>query len=215
MRQLPGRRDRDRRRSDGLHDALGVRRAVRRRRQCARRPSHAASAATCWRATPGREPERLDLFADVGRIADAIGDFAGRAEAARLPRRSAPRAARVYRHARAAVHPCRATDARCRWLRGSACAASPTCWRHLALRHAVAARSASISATRGCASCSAATRPTAARRRSIAPATLMLIAHVERRGRLAGRRRDATGWSRRWRDLAARHGAVLRCGDDR
>ena len=58
---------------------------------------------------------------------------------------------------------------------------------HLAVRHAVGQPRRLLPGRRACASCSAAMRPTAARHRS-APATLMLVAHVEQA--------KASGWSK-------------------
>ena len=123
---------------------------------------------------------RLDLFADPAASEAAIGDFAGAARGARLsrvPRRgeAAVRRARPAvpaRHQDRSDH-ARLADGRARLRRLSQlCAPTPRC----------GARSAAISPTRGCASCSGATRPIAARRRSRCPATLMLIAHVEASG---------------------------------
>ena len=83
MRQVAHRPFTDRQRPDRLHHALGVRRVVRigagrnfadhvRLRPLDTLARHA------W-----DENTRLDLFADEGRSVDAIGDFAGAAEAAR------------------------------------------------------------------------------------------------------------------------------------
>ena len=109
--------------------------------------------------------ERLDLFADTDRTADAIGAFAGPAEA-RGYRAFCARARAIYETLRDPVHPRGATD-------GAFARASPTGLSatdaHRAVRDDVAARSATTSGTRGCGSCSAATRPIAAPRRSRRP----------------------------------------------
>ena len=73
-----------RQRPDRLHHALGVRRIVRSggcipstiTSRCARWIS--------WRAMPGAKGERFDLFADIPRAAEAVGEFSGPAEARRF-----------------------------------------------------------------------------------------------------------------------------------
>ena len=57
--------------------------------------------------------ERLDLFADIDRSADAIGDFAGPPKRRALPSSSAPSARRIYADPRRPVHP-RRTGPACR-----------------------------------------------------------------------------------------------------
>jgi 1-hydroxycarotenoid 3,4-desaturase len=103
------------------------------------------------------DSERLDLYADESRSVDAIGTFAGAAEA-RAYQAFADRARRVYRTLEGP------------FIRSSR--PSPfeltrrTGWRGLHDLWRIAPfTTASISAIRACASCSAATPPIAARRR--------------------------------------------------
>ena len=134
----------------------------------------------CSPATPGTTIERLDLFADLDRSADAIGDFAGAAEARRY-RAFCARARERLPGARAAVPAQPATDAahaRDKRRAGRACrgccAVAPfaTLWaalgehfhdprlRQLFGRYATYCGSSPF----------------------LAPATLMLVAHVEQEG---------------------------------
>ena len=108
------------------------------------------------------ERERLDLFADLGRSAEAIGAFAGPAEA-RGYRQFCARARKIYQtleepfiRAARPANPLGLAVARRRLgdLRGSI--RSPPC----------GGRWVGIFATRGCARCSGAMRPTWGPRRS-------------------------------------------------
>ena len=161
--------DRDRRRADRqrphrIHHALGVRRAVR-------QPPAGISPITSgcarwmfWRATPGTRSARLDLFADEERSVEAIGDFAGAAEAARY-RAFCRDTRRIYDilekpFFRAAQPSMGALGRRRRFSRADAAAADQ------AVLVDVVGALGNISTTRGCASCSAATPPIAAPRRS-------------------------------------------------
>ena len=158
------------------------------------------------------ERERLDLFADVERSADAIGAFAGPAEARRYPRVLRARAPHLStRSSSPFIRAPRPEPAR-RSVAAPACAASATCWqispfatlwralgehfhdprlRQLFGRYATYCGSSPF----------------------LAPATLMLVAHVEQDGRLAGRRRHAParrGARRARRATAARRSATAR-----
>jgi len=154
------------------------------------------------------ESERLDLFADVGRTADAIGDFAGRA-AAEGYRAFCARAARVYDALEpafiSAERPSVLSLVGGMGLRGLSAllAGSPfaTLW-HALREHFPDARLRQLFGRYATYSGSSPFQ---------SPATLMLIAHVERRGVWAvggGMYRLVEALA----DLAARHGAVLRCG---
>ena len=77
-----GRRSRDRRRTDSAHDALGVRADICRRGPVAWR-SRGSEAGANFGAPCLERDERLDLYADATRSATAIGTLAGAAEARR------------------------------------------------------------------------------------------------------------------------------------
>ena len=160
-------------------DALGVRRAVRRRRDLAGR-------ASC--AGPGRHSRAPRLERD--RAARSV-----RRPRALLRRDRPPSRGSARPTATAPSPGARKTCSR-RWTGGSsarsgrgstssslpmASPGSAACARS-ARSTSCGRRSASISPIRVCVSSSAATPPIAARRRSLAPATLMLVAHVERAG---------------------------------
>ncbi len=135
---------------------------------------------TCWRAMPG---------------ATAAGSTCTPTSSAR-PRRSASSPARprptaivasarssraIYRTLQAPFIDAHAADA-AELARRVGLGRLDALLAHAAVADAVVRRSARTSATRACGSCSAATRRIAAHRRSRAPATLMLVAHVEQDG---------------------------------
>ena len=150
-------------RPDRVHDALGVRRAVRRRRHDARRTPRAAAARHCWRAMPG-VPTSGSTCSPMssGRPMPSAASpvLPKRGASSRSANAPAPCIARWRRRS------CAARDRRrCRWRHAPAGAACPTCGGSRRSRRSGRA-SAITSTIRGCASCSGATRPTAARRRS-------------------------------------------------
>ncbi len=152
------------------------------------------------------ESERLDLFADVGRTADAIGDFAGRA-AAEGYRAFCARAARVYDALEpafiSAERPSVLSLVGGMGLRGLSAllAGSPfaTLWHALG-EHFPDARLRQLFGRYATYSGSS-------------PFQIARNADAHRAcraaRRLGGRRRDATGWSRRWR--TSRHGTAQSC----
>ena len=163
MRRIGSGRRRGRRAADRLHHALGVRRNLRRRRRHAERPPHVRPAAILARHAWGAD-ERLDLFADLERSADAIGDFAGAAEAEGYRAFCDARPAHL-RDTRDDLHPRAAAEPRGAGRGRRPAPASAICGRSVRSPRC-GRRSASISRIRACASCSAATPPIAARRRS-------------------------------------------------
>ena len=155
------------------------------------------------------DSERLDLFADPARSADAIGVFAGAREADGY-RALLRRGAAHLRNTAQTLHPRAAAEPRRPRRATRASAACRICCASRRSRRC-GTRSASISAIRGCASCSAATPPIAARRPFSRPATLMLVAHVEQEGVWlveGGMHRLARALA----DLAQARGATFRYG---
>ena len=71
----------DRQRSDRVHDALGVRRAVRRRRQELRRSRPPAARWKFWRGTPGTSTHGSICLPMKSARSTRSADFAGAAEA--------------------------------------------------------------------------------------------------------------------------------------
>ena len=146
----------------------------------ARRPPDAAAGRRSWRAMPGATDERLDLFADIERSADAIGALRRRRRGARLPR--------LLRRARSASI--------ARWSARSSARRSPTplslmprgglrglgdLWRHRAVHHLWRAlgehfRDPRLRQLFGRYATYCGSSP------FLAPATLMLVAHVEQEG---------------------------------
>ena len=171
----------DRRGPDRVHHALGVRGDVRRRRAPRSTTTSRCARPRSWPATPGARGERLDLFADVDRSADAIGGLRRRRRRRGATAPSAPGRAGIYRTLERpfirAERPSLAGLAR-----GVGLARLGDLWRIHALRDAVAGARRATSTIRACGSCSAATPPIAAPRPFLAPATLMLVAHVEQAG---------------------------------
>ena len=153
---------------------------------------HARAGRRSWPGTPGATDERLDLLRRRGALGRCDRRLRRRRPRPRATSTSAQRARGIYRDAGTALHARIAAPARCR--PGCArrrCAGSATCGGSRPSRRC-GARSAATSTIRACGSCSAATPPIAARRRSRRPATLMLVAHVEQDGRVAGRGRHAS-----------------------
>ena len=77
---------------------------------------------------PGATATRLDLFADIDRSAEAIGDFAGAAEA-RGYRGFCAEARRIYEHARTARSSAPRGPASLGLVAAPACAGLAICWR--------------------------------------------------------------------------------------
>ena len=196
MREVAVERREDRRGPDRLHDALGLRGDLRRSRRLLStdrltlqppnaRPSRLAATA-----------QRLDLFADVERSADAIGDFAGQRGGRGLSRvlqtrRRDLRTLREHVHPRVEAQPVVAAR------RASAfgdfrdlVGISPfaTLWSALGEYF----RDQRLRQLFGRYATYCGSSPFAA------PATLMLVAHVEQRGRLAASRAACIDWLRAW-----------------
>ena len=152
-----------RRRPDRLHHALGVRGDLRRRRQPRFRDHVTLRRAEVLARHAWTDGSRLDLFADIERSADAIGAFAGPAEAQRY-RHFCAEARRIYDTLEQPF--IRAPQPSLAGLvQPPGCAGLAICGGSSRSRRC-GARSATTSTIRACASCSAATPPIAARRPS-------------------------------------------------
>ncbi len=197
MREVAGRRRAHRRRADRVHDALGVRGDLRQRRRDAGGALCACRRSKSWRATPGARRQRLDLFADIDRSADAI---------AALRRRRPRRGAIVAFCARARADlPTRSKRpfirargrARWRWCARPGCAGSRDLCRHRAVRDPVARARRALPRPAP----APAVRPLRHLLRLVAvPGAGHADAGRARRAgrRLAGRGRHAPRWRRRW-----------------
>ncbi len=160
---------------------------------------------------PGATAGGSTCFADVERSADAIGDFAGAREADGY-RDFCARSGDIYRTLRGPSSTAQRPSP-FDLVRRVGFGNMDELLAHAAVADACGRRSAIISAIRGCGSCSARYATYAAARRFLAPATLMLIAHVEQDGvwLVRGGMRE---WRRALRGVARTQGAELplRCG---
>ena len=145
----------------------------------ARRLRHPASGSTCWPAMPGREARRLDLFADISARPTRSATFAGPAEGGRYPAFCAGRGASTTRSTAPFIRAAPAEPAGL--VAASGLAAWAELWQHPAVRDPVAragrplSRSAPAPAVRPL-------RHLCGSSPFHAPATLMLVAHVEQEG---------------------------------
>ena len=216
MREVDGRRRARSMPARPCSRCAGCSRSCSTRRRAARRPPHAATRSTSWRATPGATAQRLDLYADIGAL--------GRCDRRLRRRRRKPRLPRVLRGARAQIY--RALEQP--FLRGSR--PNPL---SLAVRAGCAALPRAARASRRSRRCGtrSATHFADPRLRQLfgryatycgsspflAPATLMLVAHVEQAGVWlveGGMHRLAQALARAGRARAARRFATARTSSE-